>query len=81
MQNDIALANNRFRSEDAHPLIPLRVLLGNNPVPAEMPQNLEGLRQLSGPNCNICLDYYNLPTDGSVDAKRHRLANHTGARP
>ena len=78
MENASALANNRSRAEDDHPLMPLRV--GDDAVPPQFPVVLSSLRSLSGPSCNACLQYYELPVNGTVQQKRRRLAGHIGAR-
>jgi hypothetical protein len=50
------------------------------PAPACLPDTFEALRTLSFASSGTCLQYYGLERNGTVDARRCRLATHLGVR-
>jgi DNA-binding transcriptional MerR regulator len=53
---------------------------GMEPAPACFPDTVEALKTLSYVSSGTCLQYYGLPLNGNVDARRGRLAAHLGVR-
>ncbi|CEP03618.1 SAP domain-containing protein [Plasmodiophora brassicae] len=45
-------------------------------IPAAFPATRRQLTAMTGANCNTLLNYYGLPTAGTVTARRRRLARH-----
>jgi hypothetical protein len=50
------------------------------PAPAYLPESFEALKSLNYASAGACLQYYGLPRNGNVDARRGSLAAHLGVR-
>ena len=81
IRNDVAIVNNRSSAHPSHPIMPVprNAALPAAVLPDAFPQTMAALRDMRNNELLICLNYYDLSTNGTTNEKKKRLAEHLGA--